>query len=235
MTEFHYQNTSTNMVQAVRNIIDGYGMGSIRALAQEPVQNAKDAGVPGNVVQVEYRLIQRHSLDGTPCYLLTVTDSGTTGLRGPILSPEDLQERNYKLTHEENWAAFEGQGYTKENEDALGSRGQGKAAFLYHSHIPGNGHRMLMLYDTLLENGEYRLGVRFARPIDQVRRPLFNYEASSAVQDVHHEIFDNQFVPLALQPLTEVGSRIIVPFLTEEAFRAISSGELSRWLQRCWW
>ena len=35
--------TVTNMVTIVRNIIQGYRMGPIRALAQEPVQNSKDA------------------------------------------------------------------------------------------------------------------------------------------------------------------------------------------------
>ena len=33
--------TVTNMVTIVRNIIEGYGMGPIRALAQEPVQNSQ--------------------------------------------------------------------------------------------------------------------------------------------------------------------------------------------------
>ena len=78
----------------------------------------------------------------------------------------------------ENWAAFEGQGFTKKDQsNALGSRGQGKAAFLYHSTpVDPDGkqlNRHLMLYDTLLEDGEYRLGVRYAMPADTVREPPF--------------------------------------------------------------
>ena len=236
MTEHEYYNTSTNMVQAVRNIIDGYGMGPMRALAQEPVQNAKDAYRPGHTVYVEYRLLRRQTRDGKPCYLLTVTDRGTTGLRGPILTPQDLHDRNYKLRCDENWAAFEGQGYTKENEDALGSRGQGKAAFLYHSLVPGEARRMLMLYDTLLENGEYRLGVRFARPVDQVRRPLFDDEARIAIREEQHEVFDGHCVPLGLEPLRETGTRVIIPHFDPEVLSLLrKGGELGKWLQRSWW
>lgn len=237
-TQPQYHNTSINMVQVALNIIEGYGMGSIRALAQEPVQNAKDARdrlSTEKMVQVEYRLLRRQMRDGETCHLLTVSDRGTCGLRGPILTDKELQERDYKLSDEDNWAAFEGQGYTKDNEDALGSRGQGKAAFLYHSQLPGERRRMLILYDTLLRDGEYRLGVRFARPMDQRREPLYDETARAVIQEAHHEVFEGTFVPLDLSPLQDVGSRIIVPFLSEEARDAIRSDELLRWLQRCWW
>ena len=232
-------NTSSNMVQEVKNIVDGYIMGSFRALAQEPVQNALDAVREGqNKVEVEYRLMRRRTASRKPCYLLTVADTGTTGLRGPMVSAEDLRARHFKLKPEENWAAFEAQGYTKDNEDALGSRGQGKAAFLYHSHVPGETRRMLMLYDTMLEDGEYRLGMRFARPVDQILSPpYFNEEAKATIQ---REVFkfpgDDLAVPLGLMPLLDIGTRVIVPFLAEEQVEAMRpGGELARWLKRCWW
>ncbi len=169
--------------------------------------------------------------------MLTVIDKGTTGLRGPIVSDNELAARQFKLTPEENWAAFEAQGYTKENEDALGSRGQGKAAFLYHSNVPGKVRRMLMLYDTLLEDGKYRLGMRFARPVDQrLTRPLEDKEAIAAVQDDTFPIDHDLAVPLGLSPLREIGTRVIIPFFDEEIVAAIGpGGEFERWLQRCWW
>ena len=234
----NFTNTSINMVQAVTNIVEGYRMGSIRALAQEPVQNALDAVRDGHKrVEVEYRLLRRGNVAGNPCYLLTVTDSGTTGLRGPMVSTTELEARHFKLKPEENWAAFEAQGYTKENEDALGSRGQGKAAFLYHSHVPGESRRMLMLYDTLLEDGEYRFGMRFARPVDQVlKSPHYNEEAKSVIQSETYQLGNDLDVPIALEPLRDIGTRIIVPFLNEEDVPRFRPGsELARWLQRCWW
>ncbi|MCY4464657.1 MAG: hypothetical protein OXE46_03895 [Chloroflexi bacterium] len=233
-----FANTPTNMAQTVSNIIDSYKMGALRALAQEPVQNALDAKRLGHsAVMVEYRLLKRSTDKVGNCYLLTVTDTGTTGLRGQMVSKEELEARDFKLKPEENWAAFEAQGYSKENEDALGSRGQGKAAFLYHSHIPGQTRRMAMLYDTLLEDGEYRLGMRFARPVDQVMTPpLFNEEARATILSDQFPLDDNLAIPLNIEALREVGTRVIVPCVNDELAAAMCpGGELSRWLQRCWW
>lgn len=224
--------TASNMVASVRNIIQGYRTGgALRALAQEPVQNSKDAAPRGHA-RVEYRLHRRRSMDGTDVYMLTVTDSNTTGLQGPIRSLEEIAA-GAPLSEGQNWAAFEGMGYTKKSsEEALGSRGQGKAAYLYHSQ-PGQ-ERMLMLYDTLLPGGEYRLGVRYANPGDVVLNPpLLGDEARSVIQSSYagHGVD----VELGLEPLTQVGTRIIVPHLSEEATRAMRSGELLQWLQHCWW
>lgn len=237
MTSGQFTNTSSHMVQEVTNIIDGYKMGSMRALAQEPVQNALDARRPGNKkAEVEYRLLRRTTNSGAACFLLTVADRGTTGLRGDWVTADQLEARDFKLNPDENWAAFEAQGYTKENEDALGSRGQGKAAFLYHSHVPGKSRRMVILYDTLLESGEYRLGMRFARPVDQILMPpLHDEEARTTIQRNSYVLGD-LVIPLGLNPLHEVGTRIIVPFLNEDEVSSMRpAGELSRWLQRCWW
>ena len=237
MSERQLVNTSTNMVQGVKNAIDAYKMGPVRALAQEPVQNALDARCSGKV-KVEYRLLLRQGEAGC-CYMLTVTDSGTIGLNGEVIKPKDLVKRGFRLKQGDNWAAFEGQGYTKENEDALGSRGQGKTAFLYHSNVTGDKgdfHHMMMLYDTLLEDDEYRLGGRYARPMDQVLEPpLTHMEARNAIRKQYFDDFEELRVPLGLEPLEHVGTRVIVPFLSDEAIAAIRTCELERWLQRCWW
>jgi hypothetical protein len=233
-----------NMVQDVENIIEGYSMGTVRALAQDPVQNSIDARRPGaDIVRVEYRLVQRPLPGGEQMMLLTVTDSGTVGLRGPALSSEDLHNRaQLQLRPDENWAAWEAMGYTKIGEDALGSRGQGKAAFLYHSRHESDltgfdGRpidRMVILYDSLLEDGTYRLGARLARPDDVILTPPYEGDEARAIINSFWSAFD-VYVPLELEPLTEVGTRVIVPFLSEEAQEAIASGELLAWLERCWW
>lgn len=234
MSDYQLANTFSDMVQIVKNIIDAYKMGSVRALAQEPVQNSLDAKSHGKV-RVEYRLLRRETDSGMPCHILTVTDSGTCGLQGPLLVQDDLASRGNRSSEPDNWAAFEAQGFTKEDEDALGSRGQGKAAFLYHSVVPGDQRRMLILYDTKLANGKYRLGMRLCLPGDQVRRPpLCGEEALRAVQQDRYE-FEGISIPLALKPLQQVGTRIIMPFLSQDALEAFHSGELVRCLQRCWW
>ena len=228
--------TVTNMVTIVQNIIQGYRFGPIRALAQEPVQNSKDAA--RGHAQVEYRLHKRRSTDGTEGYMLTVTDCNTSGLDGPVLSFDDIQKRGNVLGRGDNWAAFEGMGYTKEHESALGSRGQGKAAFLYHSHLPratSSQDRMIILYDTLLDNGAYRLGVRYANPFDTVQSPPFSGDQARLTVSSRYTSADGTEIDLGLAPLASVGTRIIVPHLSQEAVEAIHSGELYKWLQRCWW
>ena len=233
-----YVATPTNMVAQVRSIIEGYNMGPLRALAQEPVQNSKDEK-RGKTVRVEYRLHRRRTADGREYRLLTVTDNGTGGLKGPVLRQEELEARGHQLKDGENWAAFEGQGFTEKSGGELGTRGQGKSAFLYHSDpqewLRDGRERCLMLYDTLLEDGEYRFGVRYANPSDRIQSPpLYNDEARAAVRG-EYLVDDDLTVSLGLEPLDKSGTRVIVPFLKQEAIDAIQGGELHRWLQRCWW
>ena len=245
-----YISPPRNMVQEVHNIVEAYGMGPLRALAQDPIQNALDArrADADGPVKVEYRLYERRLDNGNPMFMLTVTDKNTTGLLGPALSPADLHRRAVEtgylqLKPDENWAAWEAMGYTKIGEDALGSRGQGKAAFLYHSrHHSGlrgpSGHqleRMVILYDSLTPDGRYRLGVRLARPEDVVGNPPYEGdEARNIIRTTWGE-WQGPRIPLSLEPLSEVGTRVIVPFLTDDAVQAFRSGEMVRWLERCWW
>ena len=237
MNVHNYAHAVSLAEQGIISAIEAYGMGSIRALAQEPVQNAIDAArSQKSKVNVEYRLLSRQTPKGVTCHVLTVTDSGTTGLQGTVLKPDELEARGYELEEDENWTAFEGNGFTKRRGDALGSRGQGKSAFFYHSEVPGPRRRMLMLYDTLLPNDDYRLGVRFVQPASLVRvPPLFGEDARNAIKQQIFETSEGVSVPLGLDPLREVGTRVIVPFLCQEAVRALRNGELERWLQRCWW
>ena len=234
----NFQPAPSDMVQQVRSIIEGYGdNGSLRALAQEPVQNSLDAKHNSRFVSVEYRLLERRDAGGQPYHLLTVTDSGTHGLRGPALTQQELQERGYELKSDENWAAFEGQGFTrKANETSGGTRGQGKAAFLFHSTPPATrGRRMMMLYDSLLVDGLYRLGVRNANPADTILTPPTDNAAAREIIRGHFTDNTGLDIDLSLEPLTKVGTRVIVPYLSEEAVAAIKNGELVHWLQRCWW
>ena len=231
-----FGHTATNMVVHVNGIIESYAMGAIRALAQEPVQNSKDAG--RGEPCMEYKLLTREDSDGQVMWMLTVTDWNTSGLQGPILTLEQIDALG-RLERDWNWAAFEGMHYTKENEDALGSRGQGKAAFLYHSKLPPLGTppraRMIILYDTLLSDGEYRLGVRYATPSDMVRTPPFTGDEARQTVSSSYAAFDGTRIDLGLEPLTQVGTRVIVPYLSQAAVEAFHSEELYNWLQRCWW
>lgn len=237
-----------NSIQDVINTIDSYQYGPIRALAQDPPQNSFDARFEGQLVRVEYRLLSRENEAGQNINLLTITDTGTTGLDGPILGQSDLDQRTQTegglvIKQGENWAAFEAMRYTKSGEDKLGSRGQGKYAYLFHSahqppgatsELPIHSQWMVILYDTLLTNGEYRFGGRFHNPSAQrIEPPFIGAEARQMVADAYRGSSFN--IPLGLEPLSEPGTRIIIPYLSEEARESINSGELVNLLESLWW
>ncbi len=129
--------------------------------------------------------------------ILTITDRGTTGLDGRILNAQALTEREQNqgqlvIESGENWAAWEAMRYTKSGEDSLGSRGQGKYAYLFHSlhhppnapdGLPQHSGRVIILYDTLLPSGQYRLGIRYHNPSSKVIEPPFlNDEAIKIIE-----------------------------------------------------
>jgi len=239
-----------NNVTDVLSTIDNYRSGPVRALAQDPPQNSSDAKRNGAKVEVAYKVHHRKDAEGKDVVLLTITDSGTTGLDGLMLTQEVLVERESVegeliIKQGENWAAWEAQRYTKTGEAKLGSRGQGKYAYMYHSAHPApalkadpdsdpqSNWRMAILYDTLLPSGEYRLGARYHNPAARVFGPYLNEDALKILRDGYEE--GPISVPLGLEPLGEVGTRVIIPFLSYEARQAINNGELQRWLGLQWW
>jgi len=216
-----------------------YGDGETRILAQEPVQNAKDARSGDKVVRVEYRLMQRIANDGQPFNLLTVTDSGTTGLCGNTYPSSDALDRATDSDREFlKWYHFERLFDSNKTQLQNGSRGWGKTIFLKCSRIPHMRRSAMMIYDSLLEDSEYRLSDMTIWDDDfgVVKQPLLDEEAKHAVSDPVYTTPDgNISIPLALEPLTEPGTRIIVPFLTPSAANALQDGTLARWLQYLWW
>ena len=216
-----------------------YGDGEIRALAQEPVQNAKDACHKDQTVHVEYRLVRRMTNEGMPCALLTVSDWGTTGLCGKTNpNRKELENATEKERQALKWYHFERLFDSNKGSQQIGSRGWGKSIFLHCSHVPRARRSAMMLYDTLLPDGQYRIGEITILDDDLgVReRPLLNDSARRAVSAANYVTPDgNVSLPLALKPLTRVGTRVIVPYLPSRLTRALQDGSLARWLQYLWW
>ena len=95
--------------------------------------------------------------------------------------------------------------------------------------------RLLVIYDTLLDTGEYRMGVRYADPSDTILSPpVYDDTARLTVMD-DYQVEHGPLVSIGLDPLEQTGTRIIIPFVRADTLAAIRSGELSGWLQRCWW
>jgi hypothetical protein len=94
---------------------------------------------------------------------------------------------------------------------------------------------MIILYDTLLADGTYRLGARLARPDDVVLYPPYQGEEAKRIVKTMWTAWETCPIPLCLEPLSDVGTRVIVPYLSSEAVAAFRNGEMIRWLERCWW
>ena len=66
-----------------------------------------------------------------------------------------------------------------------------------------------------------------------IEPPFLGDEARRIVATVYE---DEQFtIPLELEPLSEPGTRVIIPYLSDEAVEAVRNGELAHWLQAEWW
>lgn len=216
-----------------------YADGEVRALAQEPVQNAKDARYSDNMVHVEYRLLRRMANDGNPIFHLTVTDRGTTGLSGETNpNRRDLKNASEEVLQELRWFHFERFFASNKSSQQSGSRGWGKSIFLHCSHFPSQERSAMMLYDTLLRNKEYRVG-HFTILDDEMRvlkRPILNDAARKVVSAQIYVARNGKIeLPLDLEPLSEPGTRIIVPYLSPTSIEALRDGSLASWLQYLWW
>jgi hypothetical protein len=65
--------------------------------------------------------------------------------------------------------------------------------------------------------------------------PPFEGDAARGIVQGTFTEWNGPSIRLGLEPLTEPGTRVIVPFLDSEAIDAFRNGEFARWLQRCWW
>lgn len=234
-----YRKPESSAAGLLKKFEDNYEDGLIRALAQEPVQNAKDARLQDALVHVEYRLMSRMADDGKHHYMLTVKDSGTTGLTGDPNPDRDVVHRSteqqkrglrwyhFERLHDSNKGKFDG-----------GSRGWGKLVFLCAAGIGDTQAGQIMIYDTLLSDNEYRLSdISILDDELEIREKLLrNSEAREAVAGINYVTPDGRLsVPLGLEPLSEVGTRVIVPFLSDSAVEAVRDGSLARWLEYLWW
>lgn len=223
----------------LQTFVDNYSDGAIRALAQEPVQNAKDARLRNQVVEVEYRLLWRMGDDGNLFNVLTVTDHGTTGLGGKIAPTEsELECATEEDRQKWQWYHFERLFDSSKGGQHGGKRGWGKSIFLHASHIPTVKRSAMMVYDTLLESGEYRISDMTIVNDDYGVRdmPLVNDAARRAIGESLYVTPDGSIrMPLQLAPLRRVGTRIVVPHLAEYAVKSITDGSLANWLEYLWW
>lgn len=208
------RNAPANYVTICHSIADSYPVAIAHGLQKDAIQNSLDARKSKKAtVRVHFRVIKNKRGK-----FLTFTDSNTTGLTGDVKS--NIEDYKH-LGKNDHWARFEAFAFTKDDPDALGARGQGKFIFLRASE------QYLMFYDTLREDGVYRLG---ATQVTTVGRKNFPFDekwegaiAKSKLQEY-----------CGLEPLSEVGTRIIVCKPIDEVLEDIRTGVFVSAIQETW-
>ena len=136
------------------------------------------------------------------------------------------------------WYHFERFFDSNKSSDAIGSRGWGKSIFLHCSDVPSQRRSAMIIYDTLLRDGEYRLSdITILDDNPGVRSsPLLDDVAQQAVSAQTYVTPDGNIkLPLALEPLSEPGTRVVVPYLSQPSIMALRDGSLACWLEYLWW
>lgn len=153
--------------------------------------------------------------EGRP--VLTWTDQGTWGLTGRVLQEDEYQD---DLPPEERLARFDSLAFSHPDpRRTLGARGRGKFVFVAVSR------RRTILYDTLLDGGVYRLGIR---TVERTDSPVWHFEGEEAKQQLL------AYAP-HLQPLAQVGTRVIIDDPEQEILEDIRSGQFARQIAMTWW
>lgn len=207
----------TNYIQICDTLADTYPLGVAHGVQKDAIQNSFDARAEKRKkVLIHFKLVNNDH--GS---FLTITDLHTTGLTGPTLY--DTSDYEKDLPPEYHWARFEGFAYTKASPEAIGARGQGKFIFLRASR------KYSIYYDTLRSDGIYRVG---ATEATRTRCPIYpsKYEEPWEGENGKKVIASD----CGLEPLLQVGTRVIIVDPIDEIEEQIISGDFTRAIQETW-
>jgi len=210
--------TVINWQNEVISIADGYRMhrGIPHGVQKDAVQNAWDARASKRGAGWACAFELSKSPDGV--VYLGFTDTGTFGLTGRVLGPDELER---DLPPEERWGRFENVAFTKEpSEEALGSRGRGKFVFVAASK------QHTIVYDSLRADGSYRFGYR---TVQRTQSPIDAFDGGEGRDELHR--ITNGF----FEPLEKVGTRVIIVDPIDELVEDIRSGRFVRYIGETWW
>lgn len=209
--------TVRNWPEDIRAIVDGYRAHTTisHAVQKDAIQNAWSAkkNKRGKGWNFIFELVEG---DGRK-YLL-MTDGGTTGLTGRVLTPEEYEQ---DLRGEERWGRFEGVAFTQPREErTLGSRGRGKFIFV------GASKEYTVLYDTIRDDDIYRFGFR---TVTRTESPLHAVDGQDGKRML------SKITGGSIAPLSSVGTRVIIVNPVDELIEDIKNGNFLRYVGETWW
>lgn len=201
----------------LQSILDGYQTyrGIVHGVQKDGIQNGWDArkSKKGIGWSFAFGLVN----DGGNVFF-TMTDRGTTGLTGRVLTEEEMES---DLSEQERWARFESLAFLKEPSGAtLGARGRGKFVFV------GASKQHVILYDSLREDGTYRFGVRYVKKTSSRVAAYDEEEGRKKLAEITNG---------AIAPLEDVGTRIIIVGPTDDLVGAVRNGSFLRYIGETWW
>lgn len=218
LKEVEVRRTVRNWPEDVRAIVDGYRAYTTisHAVQKDAIQNGWSARKDrrrGKGWSFTFEL-----LEGEGRRFLLMTDEGTTGLTGRVLTPEEYE---MDLHSEEKWGRFEGVAFTQPRaERTLGSRGRGKFIFV------GASKEYTILCDTLREDGSYRFGFR---TVERTESPIFALDGEEGKRKLL------KVTGKLISPLSVVGTRVIVVNPVDELVEDIKKGNFTRYIGETWW
>lgn len=218
-----FRPSAINWLNTVRAVRDGYRAyrGLPHGIQKDAIQNGWDARENKNGASwnFTFELVrgERHTF-------FTMTDEGTTGLTGRVLSREELYE---DLPSHERWGRFENMAFTKDpSEETLGSRGRGKFIFVSASSPTSTTADHVIMYDSLREDNTYRFGVL---RIDKISCSVAAFDGDEGRKKLV------EMTKGVLKPLAKVGTRVIILDPCEELINAIDTGEFCADIEETWW
>ena len=212
-----WRRTVRNWPSEINAIVDGYRSYTTipHAVQKDAIQNSWSArkDKKGKEWNFTFELLEAKGMR-----FLLMTDCGTTGLTGRVLTPEEYEK---DLPAEERWGRFEGVAFTQpRSERTLGSRGRGKFIFV------GASKEYTILYDTLRDDGLYRFGFR---TVERTESPIYAADGENGKQKLR-EISGN-----LIEPLSTIGTRVIIVNPVDEIVSAVKKGLFVRHIGETWW
>lgn len=217
--------------QQMKNFVEAYPLDEVmgisdetaiaHAIQKDAIQNSLDAMIDKDEFSVTFEVDDLVN----PSYV-SITDKGTTGLTGePALRRSELERMGSEKYRNEKWSRFQSLGYTHPDvdKDMLGARGQGKFIFI------GGSETKEIIFDSLRDDGVYRVGHWETGKNDPLMEPLESQEAEDYLNE-----------EIGLDPLEEVGTRIVIPNPKPELYTSLrgiygENSDLRRYISSTWW
>ncbi len=193
----------------------------IDALQKDGIQNSWDARLNKNSTNWSCKIFYKKLSSGMD--VVGIEDKGTAGLTGSI--PKNLNDVVFALQSddpEERLAYFSSSNWSKKTEDALGSRGRGKMIFV------GASRKRMTYFDSIRsDDGIYIFGKTY---LDENKSISVDILSGEEAENKRKEIFGTD-----LNPLDQVGTRILIPFPREEVVDGFVNEKIVEYIQHTWW